>query len=60
VPKEYRTKQRDREKRSELGKIGISSLGIWEHELKEKSGVDKVTRKIEGKIKKLLHPSEAK
>lgn len=54
------TKQRDRKKRSELGKMGISTLGIWEHELKEKSGVDKVTKKIERKIKKLLHRSEAK
>jgi DNA mismatch endonuclease (patch repair protein) len=55
-----RTKQRDREKRTKLRGLGISSLSIWEHDLKEKSGVDKVTKKIEGKIKKLLHPSDAK
>ncbi|MCK5612353.1 very short patch repair endonuclease [Candidatus Pacearchaeota archaeon] len=54
-----RTKQRDRKKRSELRKIGISTLGVWEHELKESSGVDKVIKKIERKIKKLLSPFEA-
>lgn len=55
-----KTKQRDRKKRSELRKIGIRTLGVWEHELKESSGVDKVIKKIERKIKKQLSPSEAK
>ena len=55
-----RTKQRDRKKRLELRKIGISTLGIWEHELKENSGVNNAIKKIEKKIKKLLHPPEAK
>lgn len=48
-----RTKQRDRKKRSELRKIGINTLGIWEHELKDISGVNKVVNKIKRKIQKL-------
>lgn len=53
-----RTKQRDKKKKTELRKLGIASLTIWEHELKESSGVDKVIKKIERKIKKQPSPSE--
>lgn len=47
-----RTKQRDRKKRSELRKIGIFTLGIWEHELKDSSGINKVVKKIKRRIQK--------
>lgn len=55
-----RTKQRDRKTRSELRKIGINTLAIWEHELKGSLGVNRVVKKIERKIKKLLYSKEAK
>lgn len=49
-----RNKQRDRKKRAELRNMGISTLGIWEHELKSSTGIDKVVKKIERKINKIL------
>lgn len=47
------TKKRDRKKRAELNKIGISTLGIWEHELKERTSLIKTVNKIIRKIQKL-------
>tara|TARA_Y100000294_G_C8423334_1_gene283745 strand:- start:122 stop:598 length:477 start_codon:yes stop_codon:yes gene_type:complete len=55
-----RTKQRDRKKRSELQKIGISTLGIWEHELKDTHKVNNVVDKIKTKFQKLLKTSKGK
>ena len=41
-----RTKQRDRKKRTELKKLGVSVLRIWEHELKDRQLIIKVLSKI--------------
>ncbi|MEN8264698.1 MAG: very short patch repair endonuclease [Nitrospirota bacterium] len=41
-----RTKQRDRKKRTELRKQGMSVLRIWEHELKDRQSIIKVLSKI--------------
>ncbi|GBE41271.1 very short patch repair protein [bacterium BMS3Bbin09] len=41
-----RTKLRDKKKRSELRKQGISVLHIWEHELKNKQSIATVLTKI--------------
>jgi G:T-mismatch repair DNA endonuclease (very short patch repair protein) len=37
-----------------LRKIGISTLSIWEHELKESSDLNKAVNKIQKRIRKLL------
>ena len=55
-----RTRQRDRAKRSELRKMGTSTLSIWEHELKDISGVNLVIIKLKSKIKKYLKGSSKK
>ena len=41
-----RNQQRDRIKRMELKKIGITAIRIWEHELKDTAGMDKAINKI--------------
>jgi len=41
-----RNQQRDIIKRMELKKRGIAPMRIWEHELKDKAGMDKAIKKI--------------
>jgi DNA mismatch endonuclease (patch repair protein) len=42
-----RNQQRDRQKRAELRKQGISTIRIWEHELKDSQNINKVIAKID-------------
>jgi DNA mismatch endonuclease (patch repair protein) len=47
-----RNQQRDRKKRMELTKMGITPIRIWEHELKITAGLDKAVTKIKSAIKR--------
>jgi DNA mismatch endonuclease (patch repair protein) len=46
-----RNHQRDQQKRMELRQIGISTIRIWEHQLKDKPNINKVIIKISKKEK---------
>ncbi len=41
-----RNQQRDRQKRMELRKMGISTIRIWEHELRDRLNIDRVLTEI--------------
>ncbi len=41
-----RTKQRDRKKKRELNRLGVSVLRIWEHELKNRQSIIRVLSKV--------------
>lgn len=47
-----RTQQRDLKKRLELRKMGIATMRIWEHELKDKLGIERSISRLSAAIAK--------